>query len=142
MMTHSLHFIPNCILAVFLIVSAVHAEESISAISKGQQEFIDNCSLCHGDVAKGDGYFSSMLTLPTPDLTKLSKNNNGIFPYKNVYLTIDGTDEIKSHGSRQMPIWGNRFKMTTWYTINQDYADTLVRGKIFEIVLYLESIQE
>lgn len=141
-MTYNLHFISNSILAVFLIVSTVQAEELNSTISKGQQEFIDNCSLCHGDTAKGDGYFSSMLTLPTSDLTKLSKNNNGIFPYKSVYLTIDGTEKIKSHGSHQMPIWGDRFKMTTWYTINQKYADTLVRGKIFELVLYLESIQE
>jgi hypothetical protein len=144
MVTYNLHSILIGILSVSLIftISTTQAEELNSAIIKGQREFIDACSLCHGESAKGDGIFSSMLTISTPDLTKLSKYNNGIFPYKNVYLIIDGTDQIKPHGSRRMPIWGNRFKIITWYTINQDYADTLVRGKIFELALYLESIQE
>lgn len=119
-----------------------YAQELDSAIKKGQQEFMDSCFLCHGENAKGDGPFSSMLTITTADLTKLSKNNGGAFPYKEIYLTIDGTEQIKQHGPRRMPIWGDRFKSTTWFTVNQEYADTLVRGKIFELMLYLESIQE
>ena len=129
---------------VLTIMTAInaHAEELDSAIVKGQQEFLDSCSLCHGDSAKGDGHFASMLTVETADLTRLSKNNGGAFPYKDVYLSIDGTDQIKQHGPRRMPIWGDRFKSTTWFTVSQDYADTLVRGKIFELMLFLESIQE
>ena len=124
------------------IFPGVNAQELEAAIEKGKLEFMENCFLCHGEQAKGDGPFATMLTVDTADLTILSKNNNGLFPYKNVYQTIDGTEQIKQHGPRRMPIWGDRFKSNTWYTVNKDYADTLVRGKIFELLLYLESIQE
>lgn len=128
---------------IFLLVNSnVFSEEVDSAISNGKQEFIDSCSLCHGDNAKGHGVFSEMLIIPTADLTKLKKNNDGFFPYKSVYSIIDGRDVVKQHGPRYMPIWGNRFNTTTWADVNEEYADTLVRGKIFELLLYLESIQE
>ena len=125
-----------------VLLHIAQAEELKSAEAMGQVEFTDSCSLCHGENAKGDGIFSSMLTMPTPDLTLLSKKNNGVFPYREVYAVIDGRDEIKQHGSRRMPIWGDRFKSTTWFTVNQEYADTLVRGTIFELLLNLDSIQE
>ena len=130
-----------CTIALCLLPVA-NAQELDNAVTKGKQEFMDSCFLCHGESAKGDGPFSSMLTIETADLTQLRRNNNGSFPFRDVYLTIDGTDKIKQHGPRRMPIWGDRFKSATWYTVSQDYADTLVRGKIFELMLYLESIQE
>lgn len=118
------------------------AEEELDAEAMGQIEFIDSCSLCHGVEANGDGVFANMLTVETPDLTKLKRNNGGTFPYKEVYLIIDGRDEIKQHGPRHMPIWGDRFSTVTWFSVDQDYADTLVRGTIFELLLFLDSIQE
>ncbi len=132
----------NVLTISLVMLSAAKAQELDSAIEKGKQEFMDSCFLCHGENAKGDGPFSTMLTIETADLTQLKKNNNGSFPYRDVYLTIDGTDQIKQHGPRRMPIWGDRFKSSTWATVSQDHADTLVRGKIFELMLYLESIQE
>ena len=118
------------------------AEEELDAEAMGQIEFIDSCSLCHGVEAKGDGVFASMLTVETPDLTKLRQNNGGTFPYREVYLIIDGRDSIKQHGPRHMPIWGERFSSVTWFSVDEDYADTLVRGTIFELLLFLDSIQE
>ena len=130
------------LLPVLICSQIVQAKELESAEAKGKVEFIESCSLCHGKNAKGDGLFSSMLTVETPDLTRLSKNNGGAFPFREIYLIIDGRDEIKQHGPRHMPIWGDRFNSTTWYTVNREYADTLVRGKIFELMLYLQSVQE
>ena len=143
MATKATTFVQLILLSILSSVfTFVNAQELDSAIANGKLEFSDNCSLCHGENAKGDGPFSKMLTIKTADLTKLSKNNKGTFPYRDVYLMVDGTDSIKQHGPRRMPIWGDRFKSTTWYTVSQEYADTLVRGKIFELMLYLESIQE
>ena len=132
----------NAIAISLCLLSIASAQELDNAVAKGKQEFMDSCFLCHGENAKGDGPFSTMLTIETADLTQLKKNNNGSFPYRDVYLAIDGTDQIKQHGPRRMPIWGDRFKSSTWATVSQDHADTLVRGKIFELMLYLESIQE
>ena len=120
----------------------IHAEEMGNTISKGRETFITSCSLCHGDSATGDGMFASMLTVATSDLTQLSKNNNGVFPFKEVYLTIDGRDQIKQHGPRHMPIWGDHFHSSSWFSVSEEHADTLVRGKLFELMFYLESIQE
>ena len=132
-------------LCAFLVISTSSygdSEELKDAIANGKQEFQDSCFLCHGDDGKGKGPFASMLVIKTADLTKLSKNNNGAFPFKEVYLSIDGRDQIKQHGPRQMPIWGDRFQATTWASVSTDHASTLVRGKIFELMLYIESIQE
>ena len=132
---------------IFLLLTLIPfqsslAEKTEGAEARGKVEFIDSCSLCHGEDAKGSGIFSSMLKVKTPDLTQLSKNNNGVFPFKDVYLIIDGKESIKQHGPRYMPIWGDRFKSITWFTVNEEYADTLVAGTIFELILYLDSIQE
>lgn len=130
-----------CIMS-HLFLSSTFADEDKNAIMKGKQEFEESCSLCHGVDAKGHGVFSEMLIIPTADLTQLSKNNDGNFPYKALYSVIDGRDDIKQHGPRYMPIWGDRFKSTTWFAVDKKHADTLVRGTIFELLLYLESIQE
>ena len=135
---------PILLFLLFMLapIHILQAEEIESAEERGKVEFVDSCSLCHGEDAKGNGIFSSMLKVETPDLTQLSRNNGGVFPYREVYFIIDGRDTIKQHGPRHMPIWGDRFKSTTWFTVNQDYAETLVRGTIFELLLYLESIQQ
>jgi len=128
---------------LFQILFNIAIADELNIVEKnGKQGFIDSCSLCHGVDAKGEGRFSQMLLIPTADLTQLSKNNNGNFPYKDVYYIIDGRDAIKQHGSRSMPIWGNRFQSTTWFNVDKGNAETLVTGKIFELLLYLESIQE
>ena len=140
--THTLQIFCSFIILFICCLQLSFAEERFDAEAMGQVEYIDSCSLCHGTEAKGDGIFASMLTLETPDLTQLKKNNGGVFPYREVYLIIDGRDEIKQHGPRNMPIWGERFNSNTWFAVDEDYADTLVRGTIFELLLYLDSIQE
>ncbi len=130
------------IFIVLIMINTAIANEVNEAENKGKLEFINSCSLCHGVNAKGHGVFSDMLIIPTADLTQLSKDNNGNFPYKALYSIIDGRDDIKQHGPRYMPIWGDRYQSTTWFSVDKNHAETLVRGKIFELLLYLESIQE
>jgi len=134
----------SLILALLLLAFAqpCFAEEPYDTEEAGKLQFIDNCALCHGSSAKGDGVFAKLLTIDTPDLTLLKKHNNGYFPYREIYLMVDGREEVLLHGPRYMPIWGDRFKSSTWASVSDDHADTLVRGTIFELLMYLESIQE
>ena len=130
---------------IILLISWVQplvAEEPFDTEAQGKIQFNDNCSLCHGSSAKGDGVFAKLLTIDTPDLTQLKINNGGVFPYREIYLMIDGREEVLLHGPRYMPIWGDRFKTATWASVSEDHADTLVRGTIFELLMYLESIQQ
>jgi hypothetical protein len=52
---------------------------------------------------------SAGLKVPPPDLTVLAKKNNGVFPFNSVYEIIDGRKTVIAHGTRDMPIWGDRY---------------------------------
>ena len=116
--------------------------KSTDAINLGRMEFETTCAICHGDDAKGNGPFASQLTRKPKDLTIIKNNNGGIFPAIAIYNIIDGRMELKSHGSRTMPAWGRRFAADSWLKANPAYAETIARGKILELILYLDSIQE
>lgn len=75
----------------------------------GKLEYNDSCAVCHGMSGKGDGPLKPEMVKAMPDLTILTKNNKDIFPFNLVYQIIDGRKEIKAHGLREMPVWGNAF---------------------------------
>ncbi len=111
-------------------------------VIEGGKEFQQRCAICHGENGKGDGPYSFALVFKPADLTKLLIENDGYFPFLETYLIIDGRDMLKTHGTRLMPIWGDRYSEETWSTVSPEYGKTLVRGRIFELLLYLYSIQE
>ena len=73
------------------------------------------------------------LTRHPNDLTLLSKNNGDSFPETVVYQIVDGRRIVVFHGSREMPIWGERFK--------GNGEDASVDARISALVRHLESIQ-
>ncbi|MDH3608721.1 MAG: cytochrome c [Gammaproteobacteria bacterium] len=111
------------------------------AIIAGKAEFKRSCAVCHGDNGKGDGVFAAELKLKPTNLTVLKKQNNGVFPTRAVYRAVDGTKDIKSHGLRTMPLWGDRFDHESVLFVDSRFTKTFVRGRIFELILYLEEIQ-
>ncbi len=140
--------VKQIIITLFLIslfsLPTTHADnDEISAtIEAGSKTFYRFCSICHGPKAKGNGMFSDHLVNVPPDLTKLSKTNNNTFPWMALYKAIDGSSIKPDHGTPEMPIWGNQFDLKTWGQSESDYSDVIVRGRIFEILVYLQSIQE
>jgi mono/diheme cytochrome c family protein len=102
----------------------------------GSQLFRTYCASCHGTNARGDGPLAAQLRRTPPDLTQYTRNNGGMFPSERVYRIIEGRD-IPSHGDREMPVWGDVFKLA---------PDTQgaggVSARIDAVVRYLESIQE
>ena len=111
-------------------------EEEIAA--GGKPAFEQNCATCHGADAKGGGVASNLLTVKPSDLTMISKKNDGTFPFWRVYNVIDGREDVKGHGSREMPIWGTEFRAQAGPS---PLAQSQVRGRILELVYYLQSIQ-
>jgi hypothetical protein len=112
------------------------------AIAMGKEEYLRTCSLCHGIDAKGHGVYAFELKDAPADLTLIEKKNYGVFPFSRLYKIIDGRDEVKSHGARDMPVWGDRYSSESWLYTNARNSETLVRGQIFELLLYLETIQK
>ena len=50
------------------------------------------------------------LIKPPADLTRLAEDNNGVFPFARVYDVIDGRFEVATHGTRDMPVWGEVYR--------------------------------
>ncbi len=111
------------------------------AINSGAKTYFRFCSVCHGGDGQGNGSYAINLTTPPPNLTKLSENNNGLFPWKRAYESIDGRSEHLAHGTSEMPVWSQLFDLRSWGQEHTEFADVIVRGRIFELLLYLESIQ-
>ena len=118
---------------------ALAQQEAIAAA--GQREFRHACAVCHGLGGKGESVMTTLnlLTIPPPDLTQLSKKHNGQFPFWQTYRTIDGREEVKGHGTRDMPIWGEVFRQPEGGT---RVDETCAIGRILALVYYLQSIQE
>jgi mono/diheme cytochrome c family protein len=109
----------------------------------GKIEYDQSCATCHGLDGKGKGSFAQALELSVSDLTTLAKRNGGVFPVNHVYNIIDGREDVKAHGSREMPIWGKHFSTTAApkyddYTYNHEAA---ARGRILSVIDYLYRIQ-
>ena len=103
-------------------------------------EYMNACAACHGENAKGGVLLGG--TIDTPDLTKLAKNNDGKFPLLKIFQTIDGRTQTDTHGSRVMPIWGDRYKLVMDSKYGEYGSEPLVRARILELVYYLQAIQE
>jgi len=109
----------------------------------GQREYYANCAVCHGPSGKGDGPFAAQLKVRVPDLTVLSKNNNGVFPASRVYEVIDGRQHLMAHGARDMPIWGDVYKTEGAPNVD-DFpfnAEAFARGRILLLLDYLYRLQ-
>ncbi len=106
----------------------------------GGVEFERSCAICHGFNGKGNGVMSDSLTKKPADLTVLSKNNNGHFPFTKVYQIIEGSPRVGVHGSRDMPVWGDRYRKEAEKYEADEYLYS--RGLILELMVYLMYIQE
>ncbi|MCS7027046.1 MAG: cytochrome c [Bryobacteraceae bacterium] len=99
----------------------------------GAEMFREYCAACHGVDGKGGGPAAPAMKKPVPDLTLLSKNNGGKFPETRVYNSIQG-DMVASHGSKDMPIWGNVLR-----GVSRDEAT--VKMRLTNLTNYIKSIQ-
>lgn len=128
--------------------SAAFAEDD----TIGSDEYRISCMSCHGVGGRGNGPLAQFLTVKPTDLTSLSKNNGGQYPklkagqypFLRVFQVIDGRADVAVHGERAMPVWGNRYLAEQPGGVSSfggDY-EKIVRGRILELVYYIQSIQQ
>ena len=99
------------------------------------------CVACHGQDAKGDGLMQRALTVPAPDLTRLSADNDGVFPMFRVIRQVDGRDPLLAHGG-EMPLFGELFAFPDAAIASETGQPIVTAQPIADIATYLESIQE
>jgi mono/diheme cytochrome c family protein len=106
---------------LFFSATLVRAQEATPGVKKspvamtnpssGVEMFNTYCAVCHGKDAKGDGPLASELKIPPANLTLLARNHAGKYPSDYVAEVIrSGPRDAKSHGSKDMPVWGSVFK--------------------------------
>jgi mono/diheme cytochrome c family protein len=122
-----------------LLAARSAASEEMTVADVGRDYFQRYCSGCHGLEGKGDGAFASLLKTPPPDLTTLAKRSGGTFPDQKVAQIVDGRDPRAAHGTRDMPIWGERFGATM---AGSPASQSVIRGQVYLFVSYLRSIQQ
>ena len=103
-------------IALFILVSlsaSLSAKDNASVDDfpmLGAIESENSCAVCHGFKGKGNGVMADSLKKKPTDLTSLSKNNHGHFPFTEVYRVIEGSPRVGVHGTREMPVWGDRYR--------------------------------
>lgn len=130
-------------LAIVAAVPDAQSNATAPAVDLGRADFRTYCAACHGVSGAGDGTIAEFLTITAPDLTQLAKRNAGTFPRERVTEVVDGRAEVKVHGARDMPVWGD------WFNYEAISEDTdaearamIVSKRISDLVGFLESIQD
>ncbi|MBV9561244.1 MAG: cytochrome c [Bradyrhizobium sp.] len=147
--------ITNCLkwLMIAGLTAGFAAAARAEDVDIGKSEFLSSCASCHGPDGKGRGPLSEQLKVPPSDLTMLTKSNDGVFPTNAVYETIDGSKTIPAHGTREMPIWGERFDpiINLPHAVDPPYwkmagpeqsPEVVVRRRILAVIDYLGRIQQ
>ena len=132
------------LLAWVLIGAApLAAAQQGKSLDIGQREFDSKCAVCHGKTGRGDGPYAGMGQTRVADLTTLAKRNNGVFPFARIYETIDGTQQVKAHGTREMPIWGLDYRAEAYefYGSTPYSPEAFVRARILALTEYVYRLQ-
>lgn len=102
--------VPFAVLALEFLFSSVSMADDDHL---GIIEYEVACLSCHGVEGRGDGPMAKSLRISPPDLTKISRANNGKFPVRRITEIIDGRAIVAAHGERAMPVWGHRYRQAT-----------------------------
>jgi hypothetical protein len=135
-----------------LVSFGLHQTSSAQPVDVSKFEYLSSCASCHGEDGKGNGPLGAALKNRPADLTVLAKKNNGVFPMSQVYDVIDGRQVTIAHGTREMPIWGNRYMPDLNMAASPNAQDMfvnplydperIVRLRILALIDYLQRVQE
>jgi hypothetical protein len=134
-----------CILTVLVHPAAAQMEDSQTADPPVSAEaaFAHYCAPCHGDDARGKGSKAFGLSNPPPDLTQLTIRNGRTFPRDRLERLIDGREDLTAHNMREMPIWGEWFKLEGEEAFDGvPEQETRIRKRIEELLDLLQSMQQ
>ncbi len=106
--------------------------------SAGETLYVQYCASCHGERGNGNGPVAVALVTKPSDLRTITTRHRGEFPRDGLGRIIAGDEVIAAHGTRIMPIWGERLQDDVLGTVNKS---AVARGRIGFLVDYLETLQ-
>ena len=126
---------------VAILLAGCCSEAMAQDMVTGQYEYMNHCASCHGENGQGDGPLIEILKDPVPDLTVLSRNNEGMFPFHETLMVIDGRKGLRGHGN-YMPVWGDTFERQEMTQAADDRSYMIAQGRLLSLVEYLVTIQQ
>lgn len=103
--------------------------------ASGPEMYRAYCASCHGAEGLGNGPVAEHLKLAVPNLTLLARDHQGTFPKARVEQVIRGEVGVKSHGVKDMPVWGPFF-------LALDHSqEPVVRMRVANLIRHLEGLQ-
>ena len=121
---------------LLLIGSGAMAETG--RVEQGHVLYVALCASCHGTSGKGDGPAASALSTRPSNLRLLSARYGSPLPEDQIAMFIDGRVDVKAHGPRDMPVWGE----TAWANPEGTSGPSQVKSWVAKVVAYLQSIQK
>ena len=106
-------------------------------VAQGQALYLRYCASCHGPDGAGHGPVASTLSTPPANLRLLAERYGNPLPEDQIARFIDGRADVKAHGQRDMPVWGDR----VWENPEGKGCESQVKNRVAKLVAYLQSIQ-
>lgn len=130
----------STLLLVSLVAASAASEKptSVNPDHPGYHLYRQYCGSCHGIYADGQGPAATALKKQPSDLTRLRERHGSPLPEAALIEIIDGREMVVSHGSREMPIWGERLHATKPPGAAREAS---LRSTLELILEYLGSIQ-
>jgi Cytochrome C oxidase, cbb3-type, subunit III len=106
-------------------------------LNEGRDLYLQHCAACHGIKGDGHGPLEHELTAPPTDLRLLSHKYGSPLPGDQIARFMDGRADVKAHGPRDMPVWGEEM----WQYPEGSGNPNQVSDSVAHIIHYLQSIQ-
>jgi len=106
-------------------------------IAQGHALYLRYCASCHGLDGAGHGPVPPTLSTPPANLRILSERYGNPLPEDQIARFIDGRADVKAHGQRDMPVWGEK----VWEYPEGKGNQNQVKNRVAKLVAYLQSIQ-
>jgi len=103
--------------------------------ASGEQMYLAYCASCHGNQGAGNGPVAVHLKVAIPNLTQLAKQNKGEFPATRVAQVIRGEVDARTHGLKDMPVWGPVFRAF------DGGQNAVVHKRVANLTKYIETMQ-
>ncbi|GGG86806.1 cytochrome c [Salipiger pallidus] len=115
--------------------------EEMPQAADGRALYMEYCSVCHGETAKGDGEMARAMAKPPKDLTLIALRHGDNFPRAKVLSYIDGYARSDLDGPG-MPEFGELLKGDLVPLDTGDGVMTPTPRKMVALLEYLESVQQ
>ena len=108
-------------------------------LAQGERTFVRLCTACHASGGSDREVMAAGPGVTPPDLRTIAVRRSGRFDPAEISEWIEGRSIPDAHGTRQMPVWGER--------LSEKYApyvegDALMGPTLDALVAYLASVQE